>query len=96
MEEGLGLPAPIPSPLYVAGRLGLAGYVGFVLTGRPTCRVGPAANRAGPGRPTCLQRGPGTARRSCRAGPGPFIFVPGRAVYRAQFSCFEPANGARA
>ncbi|KAG2631414.1 hypothetical protein PVAP13_2NG040458 [Panicum virgatum] len=93
---GLGLPAPVPSPLYVAGRLGLAGYMGFVLTGRPTCRVGPTANRAGLGRPTCLRRGPGTAQCPCRAGPGPFTFVPGRAVYRAQFSCFGPAHRPRA
>ena len=76
---GLGLPhpAPAPSPLYMAGRLGLAGYVGFVLAGRPTC----------------LRRGPGTARRSCRAGTGLFNFVPGRATYRAQFSCFGLAHG---
>ena len=98
MEGGLGLPAPAaaPSPLYVAGRLGLAGYMGFVLTGRPTCRVGSAANRAGPGRPTCLRRGPGTARRPCRAGPGTFTFVLGRAVYRAQFPCFGLAHGPQA
>ena len=96
--RGLGspYPAPAPSPLYMAGRLGLAGYVGFVLAGRPTCRVGPAAKRAGPGQPTCLRRGPSTARRSCRAGTGPFNFVPGRATYRAQFSCFGPAHGPRA
>jgi len=52
--------------------------------------------RAGPGRPTCLRRGPGTARRPCRAGPGPIDFVSGRALYRAQISCFGPAHGPRA
>ena len=63
-------------------------------------RAGPRAESGGtltvPGRPTCLRRGPGTARRPCRAGPGPFTSVPGRAVYRAQFSCFGPAHGPRA
>ena len=51
--RGLGLshPAPAPSPLYMASRLGLAGYVGFVLAGRPTCQAGRPLNvpgRAGP------------------------------------------------
>ena len=80
--RGLGLPypAPAPSPLYMAGRLGLAGYVGFVLAGRPTC----------------LRRGPSTARCPCRAGPGTFNFVPDRALYRAENSCLGPAHGPRA
>ena len=41
--------------------------------------------RAGPARPTCLRR-----------GPGPIDFVSGRALYRAQISCFGPAHGPRA
>jgi len=52
--------------------------------------------RAGPGRPTCLRRGPDTARRPGRAGPDLIDFVPGRALYRTQFSCFGPAHEPRA
>ena len=66
--------------------------MGFVFL----CGLNTYSCRAGPAHVLEARPRHGTMSVPCRAGPGTFNFMPGRALYRAENLCLGPAHGPRA